>query len=120
MTVSGGRVRAGWLVVVAGLVATAAACGSGSGGAASDADLDPSEWVAAELTDVPEGHIVSVVEENSSFGRRVAYGTPEEGLGDNWRILVTARTSEDGSTIADILRLAEENGGDAAAEVDGL
>lgn len=105
--------------MVAGLLLMTAACGGGSADSSDEGDLDPSEWIAAQMEAAPDGYVVSLVDQSSSGGRRLAYGEASEGVGDNWRIMVTTRTSFDGYTIPEMLELSKNNGIDAAAEVNG-
>src|SRR5690606_22827645 len=94
------------------------ACGSGSETQTSG-DLDPTQWLAAELTTVPEGYTISGVSEDSTFGRRVSYRRPGESVEVvGSRIVVTTRVPMH-SSVAEMLAAEVPPGPtdpDAAAE----
>ena len=83
--------------------------------------VDDAGWVAAELSEVPEGFLVCSVDQYSSVGRRVAYGPVAEGVGDNCEVTITASTSFYGYSIDEAIDLAERNSVEpvTVAEVDG-
>ncbi len=111
MVAEGGAVRRARTVAV-GLVLVAALASCSSGGTGSEADPGPegdAAWIAAELPQVPDGMLVCQVDEHSSIGRRVAYGSIAEGVGDNCEVTVTASTSFYGLSLADAIAMAEAN-----------
>lgn len=121
MAYGGGRTRSRRAVVIAALAGlVAGACSSGGTGREAGPD-DSGEWVAAELSEVPEGFIVCEVREYSGQGRQVAYVHEAEGVGDNCEVTVTASTSLYGWSIDEALAFAQENSTSpvTVTEVDG-
>lgn len=109
MAHGGGWARTRRAVVLAALTGLAVgACTSGGTGRAAG-PADAGEWVAAELSEVPEGLIVCEVRELSGLGRRVSYVHEAEGVGDNCEVTVTASTSLYGWSVDEAIALAQQN-----------
>ncbi len=106
------------MAAVVGLVV--GACSSGGTGRAAGPG-DASGWVAAELSEVPEGFIVCEVRENSGQGRVVSYVHAAEGVGDNCEVTVTASTSLDGWSVDEAIALMQQSSTSpvSVTEVDG-
>jgi hypothetical protein len=102
------------------MVMLAGACSGGSGGAGPPPDAE-GEWVAAELSEVPDGFIVCEVRQDSAQGRVVSYGPVAEGVGDNCEVAVTASTSLYGWSVDEAIALAQQNSTSPVTltEVDG-